>query len=112
MYSLLNPTKRLDTDSQAMLMVDPLTRQNIDLIKRYWDGKPSGDLVWRNDGPGRLHIIGEIGRLRLFGKSELALNKLEAWINAFEVSRWAHGQIARLFVHVILVKRRSNEYST
>ena len=96
MYSLLNPTKRLDTDSQAMLMVDPLTRRNIDLIKRYWDGKPSGDLVWRNDGPGRLHIIGEIGRLRLFGKSELALNKLEAWINTFEVSRWAHGQIARL----------------
>ena len=89
-----------------MLMVDPLTRRNIDLIKRYWDGKPSGDLVWRNDGPGRLHIIGEIGRLRLFGKSELALNKLEAWINTSKSHVGLTDKLLDCYACLILVKRK------
>ena len=99
MASIINPARKLPVEALGMLKVDPLTRRNIELIERWENGEPLGKLPWRNDGPGRMIILGDIARMRSFGESEKALYKLMAWMNTSDIERWTHGHIARALCH-------------
>ena len=76
-----------------MLRLDPVTKINIDLMKRYRAGTPCGDLEWKNNPAAKRYILGEIARLRIWSQSDIALDKLEAWADKYEVDmfEWPHG---------------------
>ncbi len=99
MASVISPKKKLPVEVLGMLKVDPLTRRNIELIERWESGEAIGKYPWRNDGPGRLIILGDIARMRIYGDSEKALYKLMAWMNTSGIERWTHGHIARALCH-------------
>ena len=99
MASIISPGRKLPVEVLGMLKVDPLTRRNIELIERWESGEAIGKYPWRNDGPGRLIVLGDIARMRIIGDSEKALYKLMAWMNTSEIERWTHGHIARALCH-------------
>jgi hypothetical protein len=99
MASIISPGRKLPVEVLGMLKVDPLTRRNIELIERWESGEAIGKYPWRDDGPGRLIILGDIARMRIFGDSEKALYKLMAWMNTSGIERWTHGHIARALCH-------------
>ncbi|MGY8669505.1 MAG: hypothetical protein ACKVJ7_00465 [Candidatus Poseidoniales archaeon] len=99
MASVISPGRKLPLEVLGILKVDPLTKRNIELIERWESGDPIGKLSWRDDGPGRLIILGDIARMRIYGESEKALYKLMAWMNTSGIERWTHGHIARALCH-------------
>ena len=100
--SVLNPSIKIPNNIMLMLRLDPLTKLNIDLMKRYRDGVPAGDLVWKNNPASKRHILGEIARLRVWSQSDIALDKLEAWAdkNEIDMFEWPHGQTARALLYL------------
>jgi len=99
MASVISPGRKLPVEILGMLKVDPLTRRNIELIERWESGEAIGKRPWRDDGPGRLIVLGDIARMRIFGDSEKALYKLMAWMNTSGIERWTHGHIAKALCH-------------
>lgn len=70
----------IDQNELTMLSVDPLHRRNVDLIERWRDLSPMCTAYKIRDEPwGRRHLLGDIARMRLMGKSEEALRRLDEW---------------------------------
>ena len=79
--TILQPKKRKLTDREsALLSVDPLTKRNTDLIRRFKNSIATTDLSYRDSPADRMILLGDIARLRLQQDSETALNKLERYI--------------------------------
>ena len=54
----MQPKKRiLDENMKSLLSVDPLTKSNIDLIKRYSQGNAITEIPYRNDPADRLILL-------------------------------------------------------
>lgn len=99
---ILNPSKKLPDKFHTILSVDPVTKKNIDLIRRYLDGSPANSSNWSNNPVGRYHLLGDIARYRALGQSQLALDKFEAWITKHDVDldSWPHGIVARVLLYL------------
>jgi hypothetical protein len=100
--SIFDPSKKLPPQFEAILLVDPVTRRNIDLIKRYRDNESEPKIKWLDDSTGRLLVLGDLARMRSAGKGQLALEKFEQWIikNDVDIETWPHGQTARAILYL------------
>ena len=100
--SILDPSQKLSKKARLMLRLDPVTKGNIDLIERYLDGEPGTSKDWKNKSASKLHILGDIARYRLWSQSNIALDKLEAWVkkNDVDLKKWPHGQTARALLYL------------
>jgi len=100
--AILDPSKKIPNNIRVMLRLDPVTKRNIDLIRRYFEGVPTSNLSWKKNPAGKLQILGEIARYRLWSQSDIALDKLEAWAekNDLDMMTWPHGQTARALLYL------------
>ena len=99
--SIMQPKKRkLDQKVKSLLSVDPLTKRNIDLIKRYRDNQPITEMTYRDKPTDRLILLGDVARLRLIGKFEKALNLLERYIKTNGLEDWVHGNVVCALLHL------------
>ena len=99
--SLLQPKKRkLDSKIKSLLSVDPLTKRNIDLVKRFRDGIATTELNYRNKPEDRVMLLGDIARLRLQGQSETALNMLERYMKENSLEDWLYGSVVCALLHL------------
>jgi hypothetical protein len=100
--SVLDPTIKVPNSIKLMLRLDPVTKRNIDLIRRYSNGIPTSDLKWKYNPASKLYILGEIARLRIWSQSDIALDKLESWAkkNDIDMFEWPHGQTARALLYL------------
>ena len=99
--TILQPKKRKLTDREsALLSVDPLTKRNTDLIRRFKDSIATTDLSYRDSPADRMILLGDIARLRLQQDSETALNKLERYIKKNKLENWMHGQVTCALLHL------------
>ena len=99
--SLLQPKKRkLDSKIKSLLSVDPLTKRNIDLVKRFRDGVATTELNYRNKPEDRVMLLGDIARLRLQGQSETALNMLERYMKENSLEDWLYGSVVCALLHL------------
>ena len=99
---ILDPTQKLSSQARMLLRLDPITKQNIDLIERYSEGIPASNIPWKYKPGSKLHILGEIARYRLWSQSDIALDKLESWAKKKEIDmfEWPHGQTARALLYL------------
>jgi len=98
--SILSPKSRnLSPEYHAMLAVDPLTKRNMDLIKRLSTGTSVSKLKPRNNPAGRMQFLGDLARLRLEGQYERALNLLEEFIEKYKITKWPHGNLIRALIN-------------
>lgn len=98
--SILSPkTRKLAAELHSILAVDPLTKRNMDLIKRIRTGTSVSKLTPRNNPAGRMQFLGDIARLRLEGQYETALNLLEKFIAKHEIKNWPHGNLVRALIN-------------
>ena len=100
--SILDPSKKIPNEIRVMLRLDPVTKRNIDLIRRYFEGVHASNLSWKMNPAGKLQILGDIARYRLWSQSDIALDKLEAWAekNDLDMMTWPHGQTARALLYL------------
>ena len=99
--TILQPKKRRLTDREsALLSVDPLTKRNTDLIKRFKNSIATTDLSYRDTPADRMILLGDIARLRLQQDSETALNLLERYIKKNKLENWMHGQVTCALLHL------------
>jgi len=99
--SIMQPKKRkLDEKLKSLLSVDPLSKRNVDLIKRYRDGIATTEMAYRNEPEDRLILLGDIARMRLCGKFEQALNILERYIKKNSLENWIHGNVVCALLHL------------
>ena len=99
--TILQPKKRKLTDREsALLSVDPLTKRNTDLIRRFKNSIATTDLSYRDSPSDRMILLGDIARLRLQQDSETALNKLERYIKKNKLENWMHGQVTCALLHL------------
>ena len=99
---ILNPSKKLPEKFHTILSVDPVTKKNINLIRRYLEGAPASSSDWSDDPVGRYHLLGDIARFRAEGQSQIALDRFEAWIAKKDVDldSWPHGIVARALLYL------------
>lgn len=100
--SVLNPKIKLPESIRPLLRVDSVTKRNIDLLLRYKSGTPGSKLEWKYKPAEKLHILGDIARFRLWSQSEIALDKLESWVDKknIDLDKWPHGQTARALLYL------------
>jgi len=100
--SLFDTSQKLSQDIRMMLKMDSVTKLNISLLKRYKDGVPVTSQEWKFKPADKLHILGEIARFRIWGQSDIALDKLESWAdrNKVVMENWPHGQTARALLYI------------
>jgi len=99
--SVLQPKKRkLDEKLKSLLSVDPLTKRNVDLIKRFNQGNATTEIPYRNEPSDRLILLGDIARLRLSKKYETALNMLERYMKENSLDDWVHGNVVCALLHL------------
>ena len=99
--TILQPKKRKLTDRESSLLsVDPLTKRNTDLIRRFKNSIATTDLSYRDSPADRMILLGDIARLRLQQDSETALNKLERYIKKNKLENWMHGQVTCALLHL------------
>ena len=97
--SILNPkSRKLAPELHALLAVDPLTKRNMDLIKRMSTGASVSNLKPRDNPAGRMQFLGDIARLRLEGQFERAINLLEQFIVDNKIEKWPHGNLVRALI--------------
>ena len=86
----------------AGLLVDPVTRRNIDLIERTQAGQATGAAPTRDDPLSRRALLGDLARLRLQGDAERALTLLDRHVNAhgIQTEDWLHGEAVRILLHL------------
>ena len=97
--SILSPkSRKLAPELHALLSVDPLTKRNMDLIKRMSTGESVSKLKPRNNPAGRMQFLGDIARLRLEGQFERAINLLEQFIADNKIEKWPHGNLVRALI--------------
>ena len=100
--SVIEPKMKIPPEFDAILSIDPITKRNIDLIKRWNKGEVTTNLTWIDDPAGRLFVLGDIARFRSWGQSTIALDQLEAWIDAknIDLDSWPHGQVAKALLYL------------
>ena len=106
-FSAVLDSKRIVPEtSQPVLSIDPITRRNIDLIRRTAEGKPQSSTNYRNKPADRLMLLGDCARMRLDGRSEEALTMLEGFIKQHETnddlptSTWTQGRVVTALLHL------------
>ena len=98
--SIISPkSRKLSPEFHAMLAVDPLTKRNMDLIKRLSTGTSVSKLKPHNNPAGRMQFLGDIARLRLEGQYERAINLLEEFIEENKIKEWPHGNLVRALIN-------------
>ena len=100
--AILDPSQKIPKNIKLMLRLDPITKRNIDLLRRYSDGLPASNIKWQFKPASKLFILGDIARLRLWSQSNIALDKLEQWAktNDIDMLEWPHGQTARALLYL------------
>jgi len=100
--SILDPSQKIPDSIKVMLRLDPVTKRNVDLLRRYTEGEPGSNIKWKFKPATKLHILGDIARFRLWSQSDIALDKLEAWAkeNEIDMLKWPHGQTARALLYL------------
>ncbi len=100
--AIFEPSKKIPKEIRLMLRLDPVTKRNIDLIRRYFEGVPASNLSWKMNPAGKLQVLGDIARYRLWSQSDIALDKLETWAedNELDMMTWPHGQTARALLYL------------
>ena len=100
--SILDPSQKIPDKIKLMLRLDPVTKRNIDLLRRYSEGIPGSNIKWKYKPATKLHILGDIARFRLWSQSDIALDKLESWAkeNKIDMTQWPHGQTARALLYL------------
>ncbi len=97
--SILSPkSRKLAPELHAILAVDPLTKRNMDLIKRMSTGDSVSKLKPRDNPAGRMQFLGDIARLRLEGQFERAINLLEQFIEDNKIEKWPQGNLVRALI--------------
>lgn len=97
--SLLTGKQHLDRDGTSMLSVDPLRKDNIRMLNEFERGEPMLRKGPIRQPAQRLMYLGEIGRLRMLGRSEEALNHLERTINALDETSWVQGRLVQALLN-------------
>jgi hypothetical protein len=103
LLSLLQPRSRILSESvMASLLVDPVTRRNIDLIERTQSGTALGPAPTRDGPMFRRALLGDLARLRLQGDPDRALTLLDRHFDAHEIAPvdWLHGEAVRILLHL------------
>ena len=99
--SLMQPKRRpLNPTVSSLLTMDPLTKRNIDLIKRFEENIAVSSLKMRNTPSDKMIILGDAARLRLEGRSGEALNLIEKFIKKNNIKNWTHGEVVRSLLHL------------
>ena len=97
--SLLSPKIKLDAEARSMLSVDPLTKDNIRMLERYATFEIRlGERPPRTPAQ-RVMFLSDVGRMRLFGRSEEALNHLERHLGAEEAKGWVQGHLVKALLN-------------
>jgi len=97
--SLLSPKIKLDAEARSMLSVDPLTKDNIRMLERYAAFEIRlGERPPRTPAQ-RAMFLSDVGRMRLFGRSEEALNHLERHLGAEEAKGWVQGHLVKALLN-------------
>ena len=91
-------TTKLAPVLHSILAVDPMTKRNMDLIKRMSTGDSVSKLKPRDNPAGRMQFLGDIARLRLEGQYERAINLLEQFIEENNIEKWPHGNLVRALI--------------
>ena len=88
--SILDPKIKLNSLDSFHTSYGFSNQENIDILKRYRDGTPAGNINWKNKPSTKLIILGEIARFRLWSQSEIALDRLESWAqkNDIDLEEW------------------------
>jgi hypothetical protein len=98
--SILKPkSRKLAPELHAILAVDPLTKRNMDLIKRMSTADSVSKLKPRDNPAGRMQFLGDIARLRLEGQYEKAINLLEQFIEENNIEKWPQGNLVRALIN-------------
>ncbi|MGB1985291.1 MAG: hypothetical protein ACPHS8_02475 [Candidatus Poseidoniaceae archaeon] len=104
--AVLDSKRTVPEASQPVLSIDPITRRNIDLIRRTAEGKPQSSTKYRNKPADRLMLLGDCARMRLDGRSEEALSMLEGFMKQHEghddlpTSTWTQGRVVTALLHL------------
>lgn len=119
--ALFNPKHRtLQPEYKALLAIDPITKRNIELVRRFQTSQSTSDLPYLDTAPGRAFLIGDVARLRLEGKPDEGLNLIEEFIKKHGIVDWTHGEVVRALLHidagrlntgVDIVERLSKKYT-
>ena len=92
----------IDPDMLASLMVDPVTRMNIEFLERTAAGIAEGPRPKRDGAMARRSLLGDAARLRVEGASDRALSLIEDHVERFNLSpmEWLHGHAVRILLHL------------
>ncbi len=93
-------TIEFDADTLPMLALSPLARLNKDLLQRWADWEPWSEIEHRNDPIGKKFLLGDVARMRIVGRSQEALDRLEFWMHKNEITDWVMGDVARALLLV------------
>lgn len=92
--SLMNPKRRLEHHAASILAIDPVTQSNKALLKAYADNTIPTSTVPLTKPVNRAMFLGHLGRLRLNGQSEHALDLLEEGFNTVDAD-WVQGKVVQ-----------------
>ena len=104
--AVLDSKRKIPSESQPVLSIDPLMRRNIDLLERTAKGNPRGNTKYRNKPADRLMLLGDCARMRLEDRSEEALSMLESFMKKHEddaklpTSTWSQGKVVVALLHL------------
>lgn len=97
--SLMNPKRRLEDHAASMLAIDPVTRMNKTLLKAYASNTLAASNFSLTKPVNRVMFLGHLGRLRLSGQSERALDMLEEGMKQVD-DHWVHGKVVQCLLNV------------
>lgn len=97
--SLLTAKQHLDREGTSMLSVDPLRKDNIRMLNEFERGEPSLRKSPIRAPAQRSMYLAEIGRLRMLGRSEEALNHLERTLSDLGETPWVQGRLVQALLN-------------
>ncbi len=97
--SLLSPKIKLEADARSMLSVDPLTKDNARMLERFADFAIGLGERPPRTAAQRAMFLGEVGRMRLLGRGEEALNHLERHLSTPEGEGWVQGRLVKALLN-------------
>ena len=97
--SLLTAKQHLDREGTSMLSVDPLRKDNIRMLNEFERGEPSLRKSPIRAPAQRSMYLAEIGRLRMLGRSEEALNHLERTLSDLGETTWVQARLVQALLN-------------
>ena len=97
--SLMNPKRRLEKHAASILAIDPVTRINKALLKAYANNTLPPTSIALSKPVNRTMFLGHLGRLRLNGQSERALDMLEEGMKGVD-GDWVQGKVVQCLLNV------------